>query len=357
MLTRLGFGVEVFESSAVVGGHSRSSEINGVVYEPEGPHIFHTSDPEVANWVQALGLNRPFEHKVRTRIQSDPHDPGLLLSWPPQIEELSQLAEWPQIETELLLRPDVPEGENFEDYVISLMGRTLYELFVKGYTIKQWGRDPKELSSVFAPKRVDIRGDGDRRLFHDEWEFFPREGMNPILEAAARRLTIHLSSPVSAETISELESEYETIVITAPLDDFVGSPGELEWRGIQTIPRFVEVGERETHTEAYQINHPSLEVPFTRTIETKHATGQVIRGTVVCEEMPGSPDRHYPVPTVDRRNEILNSRFKEEIEGSTSLTVKFCGRLSNYTYINQDQAIAQGFKTAREIAAAAGRTG
>jgi UDP-galactopyranose mutase len=104
-----------------------------------------------------------------------------------------------------------------------------------------------------------------------------------------------------------------------------------------------------TVTKGYVVNHPSARVPYTRTVETKHATGQSINATVVSEEYPGSPHRHYPVSTPDGRYERLNKKLQQEIEASTGLSLHFCGRLANYLYINQDEAIRQGFDTAKRI--------
>ena len=152
-------------------------QLNGVLYEPNGAHIFHTSDEIVATYVQRFGLSRPYEHRVLTEVYlREDDDKPRLFSWPPQVDELKELADWPVIERELAGLPANPSGEDFETYVVSLMGRHLYELFIEGYTRKQWGREPSELSSRIAPRRVDLRDDGYTRLFRDRWEFFQPEG-------------------------------------------------------------------------------------------------------------------------------------------------------------------------------------
>ena len=106
--------------------------------------------------------------------------------------------------------------------------------------------------------------------------------------------------------------------------------------------------ETDTVTRGYVINHPSRKVPYTRTIETKHATGQRIAATVVSEEYPGSTDRHYPFPTPEALHERTNRKLKDEIRALSPIPVYFCGRLANYQYINQDEAIRQGFDVADE---------
>jgi len=346
----------VFERAGVVGGHSRAEVLDGVVYEPYGAHIFHTANPKVAAYVQRFGLVRPYEHCVLTEVhlhEDDDDADARLLSWPPQVAELRDLPLWPQIERELAARPRAPAAADFASYVTQLLGATLYRLFVEGYTIKQWGRHPSELSSVFAPTRVELRRDGDRRLFRDPWELFAPEGVNAVIERILEPVAVTLNASLGTKDLGALGVAHDAVVITAPLDDFCAVPGELEWRGIEmhstSYPTETLDG---TRTPAYVVNRPSLRVPHTRTVETKHATGQRVGRTVVSLEYPGSPARHYPVATVDGRNERRNEELKTEIRTVAPIPVAFCGRLANYQYINQDQAIAQGVACASALAGA-----
>ncbi|MEQ8717626.1 MAG: UDP-galactopyranose mutase [Acidimicrobiales bacterium] len=349
-LTDAGHRVEVLERAAVVGGHSRVETLNGVVYEPNGAHIFHTSDPTVKDYVSRFGMGRPYEHVVVTEVYLSPDDDEpRLLSWPPQVAELRELPIWPVVERELAELPPEPIGESFEEHVISLMGPTLYGLFIRDYTVKQWDRDPRELSARFAPKRVELRDDGYRRLFRDTWEFFEAEGVNSIIEAILAPVSVTAGATISMDHADDLAAEFDMAVITAPLDDFAGCPGELEWRGIEMRSRYVPTDTPDgTVTPAYVVNRPSLRVPYTRTVETKHATGQSILGTVVSEEIPGSPARHYPVPRVDGRNTTRNGELMAEIADAFDIPVLFAGRLATYRYINQDEAITDALRCATE---------
>lgn len=341
-----GVDVLVVERAEVVGGHSRAEVLNGVVYEPNGAHIFHTSNRRVAEYVQRFGMVRPYEHRVLTEVylRADDDEPTLL-SWPPQVDELEALPDWPLIERELAELPEQPAGDDFESWVVSLMGQRLYELFIEGYTRKQWGCEPSELSSRFAPKRVDLRNDGYTRLFRDTWEFFPPTGANSTIEAILQPVRVTCGVEVGVDDVLDLFGPADAVVVTAPLDDFLGRPGELAWRGIRMVSRYVPTDTPDgTVTAAYVVNRPSERVPYTRTVETKHASGQQIGGTVVSEEHPGAPARHYPVPTVDGRYEERNAELQQEVRERLSNTqVHFCGRLSTYTYIDQDQAIDRAF--------------
>ena len=347
-----GVPVEVVERAPVVGGHARTEVLNGVVYEPNGAHIFHTSDERAAAYVQRFGMTRPYEHRVLTHVYvDDDDDEGMFLSWPPQIAELRQLPTWPVIERELAELPPTPSGDDFESWVVSLMGRHLYELFIEHYTRKQWGCDPSTLSSRFAPKRVDLRDDGYTRLFRDRWEFFHPSGANDIIDAVLEPVPVLAGSAVTVDDVLDWDPPPRAVVVTAPLDDFLGRPGELAWRGIRMVSRYIPTDDPDgTVTPAYVVNRPSPRVAYTRTVETKHASGQPVRGTVVSEEYPGAPARHYPVPTVDGANERRNEALRVEVEAALAgVPVFFCGRLATYTYIDQDQAIVRAIDCADTV--------
>ena len=353
LLHDAGNEVEVFEKARVVGGHSRVETLNGVVYEPNGAHIFHTSNQRVHDFVAAYGLSRPYEHKVVTEaFLHENDDEPVLLSWPPQIQELEGLPIWDSVEKELGELPDHAGGANFEEHVISLMGPTLYRIFVRDYTVKQWGCDPTELSTAFAPKWVELRDDGYRRLFRDRWEFFPAEGVNSVIERILAPIPITVGAEIALTDVEDLARSFDRLVLTAALDDFVGRPGALAWRGIEMRSRYLPTDSPTgTITAAYVVNRPSARVPFTRTVETKHASGQAVDGTVVSEEFPGAPARHYPVHTVGGDNEAANSALQSEIREACPVPVAFSGRLATYRYIDQDQAIADAMATADAILA------
>lgn len=351
MLKKHNIESHLFELKKVVGGHSRSEKIDNVIYEPNGPHIFHTSNKEVNDFVTKFGMKRKYSHQVKTRIYPPSlKGSSILLSWPPQISELEELREWDIIKNQLDNLPKKINKKNFQDYAVSIMGSMLYELFIEGYTIKQWGMDPSELSSDFAPKRIDLRTDGNKNLFKDKWEYFHPEGSGAIIEKILSEEQINFESKITINNIHEYSKNYDLVVMTSALDLFLDLDKVLEWRGIKSEPEFFDTQNLEDKiTEAYQINHPSMNESYTRTVETKHASDQSIKGSVVCKEYPVDNLRHYPILSKDNVNTQANKNYKKQIVENLDLPVYFCGRLANYQYINQDEAILQGFNTAKEI--------
>ena len=345
-LGRAGHQVTVYEGATRVGGHVRNEWMRGIPYEPNGAHIFHTDDEAVWRLATSITEFLPYEHRVLTRVE------GQLLSWPIQLEEVRGLPQWPTIERELAARPPAADPTNFETWCVSIMGRTLYDLFIADYTRKQWGREPSQLSTEFAPNRVELRTDGYRGLFRDPHQGWPRLGYDALVDGLLADTEVVLGTPVDAASLPHLVEPGATVVVTSPLDHFFGDvEGELEWRGVNLVPRYLP-GVRH-HQPASVVNEPGATVPYTRIIETKHVFPDLdgVEGTVICEEYPGAPSKHYPVYDVDGVNRAIQTRYLARLEGHTGHSLFAAGRLANYLYINMDEAMRQGLDVAARVSA------
>lgn len=347
-LGRAGHRVTVLERDKVVGGHARNEWLRGVPYEPNGAHIFHTADSEVWNLASSIVEFLPYEHRVRTRVG------GTTMAWPMQLDELRGLAEWPTIERELAARPDTADSTNFETWCVSTMGETLYHSFIAGYTEKQWGRPPAELSTEFAPKRVELRDDGYLGLFRDPHQGWPRLGYGALVEGLLDSCEVRLCEEVNTETIRDLVPIGTTVVLTCPLDGFYdNSEGMLEWRGVRLVPEWHP--DERLALEAMVVNEPDLSVPYTRAVETKHVMPELhsVAGTVVCFEYPGAPAKHYPVYDADGVNRSIQDRYEQRLARETDYRFVPAGRLARYLYINMDEAMRQGLDAAAEVSRSA----
>jgi UDP-galactopyranose mutase len=338
----LGWGVEVTEAADRWGGQLHGATANRILYEPHGPHIFHTNDREVWNLVNQHVRMLPYRHFVLTEVNDQ------LFSWPPQLSELKRLREWPRIEHELSFRPPEPDGANFETWCIGLLGRTLYEWFVKPYTQKQWGMDPTRLSSVWAPKRIELRTDDDTHLFRDRYQGYPSGGYLRLIDSLLTPLPVSMGVEISADNLEASAKGFDAVVLTAPLDTFFSETlGALPWRGVRLVHRYLPGVT--SLLAAPVVNHPGLDRAYTRRIETKLMSGQEVAGTVVSEEYPGSVAKHYPVDDAAGDNRRLAAAYQRLLGTEFSLPVVLAGRLATYTYINMDQAIRQGLNAAHRL--------
>jgi UDP-galactopyranose mutase len=344
MLSRRGYHVVVHEQADVVGGHVRTEWLRGIPYEPQGAHVFHTKDFDIWRLVTELAQFEPYRHRVLTRV----HD--RLWSWPLQVSELRALDEWADIERELASRPAAPDRTNFETYCIAIMGQTLYELFVRDYTRKQWGRDPDTLAATVADRRVEVRDDEQRDLFSDPYQGWPTNGYTALVERMLESVEVILGSFVTCSDLKTLADEGDPVVVTSALDDFFDARYDpLEWRGIRGVAR------ADPHTVLAQgamvVNEPDPALPWTRTIETKWALPQLHqrRGTIVVREFPDSSAKHYPVPDRAETNAARQSRYEQLLRSSARNPLVHAGRLATYRYINMDEAIRQGLDAASHV--------
>lgn len=338
-----GHEVTVYEAAHAVGGHVRTSWLGAVPFEPNGAHIFHTNDDEVWSLASSMVDFVPYEHQVLAEVDGD------LFSWPIQRSEIHRMAEADQIEAELAALPPQPNGHDFETWCLSMMGPTLYEKFIRDYTAKQWGRPAHELDTSFAPKRIELRDDGHKGLFRDRHQGWPRLGYTALVEQLIIRsgATVHMGSGVQAADLKALVPFGSTVIVTCPLDSFFAEVnGPLEWRGVRFESTWMPGVKH--HQQAMVVNRPGGEVPWTRSIETKHALPELDDepGTVVQLEFPGADAKHYPVP--DRLG--LNATRQRQYLGLAAAwsphRLICAGRLAGYTYINMDEAMRQGLDAA-----------
>jgi UDP-galactopyranose mutase len=351
-------GVEsvLLERAAVPGGLIRSELMHGVIYEPHGSHIFHTEDREVWELANAMTPFRRYRHRVDIVVQ------GKLLNWPPLLSDVERLQDGPRIKRELLARRERPldpelqaQSANFEDWCLELMGPDLYELFVRPYTEKQWGRPARDLPARFAPRRVSVRWDDDPYLFPDSYQGWPAgpRGYTDLIEGLLGdpRIELRTDEDVTLATIGRYlrELEPDGIVLTCPLDAFTGAPfGSLDWRGI--LVKSVYIPHLEYAQGAMVVNYPAPEYPFIRIHETKHASGQQCEGTVLGFEFTGAATRYYPIES--EQNRMLNASYQRYLTDSlTPNPVYFAGRLANYMYINMDDCMRQALDCAANVLA------
>jgi UDP-galactopyranose mutase len=342
LLWMAGQPVELIDCLPEWGGQLRTAEADGILYEPTGAHIFHTRDQGVWRLVTSLVTMHPYRHVVRTEVF------GRVLSWPPQLGELRDLAQWRVIERELAARPERPREDNFETWCVDLMGDTLYREFIEGYTRKQWGRPPHELAATWAPKRIELRDDGYLPLFRDPYQGWPTGGYRRLIDALLREVPVTLGRRITVSDWDELCVDASAVVLTCALDEFFEEAlGPLPWRGVRLVHRyFPGVG----HVlPCGVLNTPGLGHEHTRAIETKWMSGQERAGTVVSYEYPGAPARHYPVEDTLGANRELQRAYEKMLADLPGPTRATAGRLATYSYIDMDQSMRQGMNVARRL--------
>lgn len=352
-----GLRVVVIDKRDHIGGNAysrmASDEIPIEVHQ-YGAHLFHTSNEKVWSYANRFTSFTGYEHRVFTRHLGEvfPMPIGLATinqylrtSFSPQ-----DARHWVAEQASQEPVPEDGEVESLEQHAISLIGRPLYEAFIREYTQKQWQTDPTQLpASVIA--RLPVRYNYDTRYFADTHEGLPTQGYTHWLEnlAGHRNISVvlstdyfnpHPSNPWSKEAIG-LEVP---LVYTGPIDRYFDyAYGQLGWR---TTDFKWDAFSEQDHQGTAVINAADLREPWTRTIEFKHFHPErpVFRDevTVVATEfsrfaMHPDDEPYYPVNSVADRTMLL--KYREAAKKESAHGVTFGGRLGTYQYLDMHMAI------------------
>jgi UDP-galactopyranose mutase len=338
----LGLDVLVLERRSHLGGNAYSEvePETGVEVHTYGAHLFHTSNERVWEYVNRFTTFTGYQHRVFARYQ------GQVYSFPMNLGLINQFfgrSHTPDEARALIAEQaseiDTDRAQNLEEKAISLIGRPLYEAFVKGYTAKQWQTDPKELSPDIIT-RLPVRYTFDNRYFNDTYEGLPTDGYTAWLT----RMADHPKIEVRLDTdFFDVADEYKgvvPIVYTGPVDEYFGhSEGRLSWR---TVDLEREVKEVDDFQGTPVVNYNDQDVPYTRILEFKHFHPErtYLPGkTVIVHEysrFAGPDDEpYYPINTAEDRATLLKYRDLARQEPM----VLFGGRLGTYQYLDMHMAI------------------
>lgn len=317
-----GHDVIVFESKPRPGGMARDAYMkDGIVVPDCGPHLFHTNDEEIINFVIRFGEWRPITHKV---IGISKHGP---LPFPPNYRTLN---------IAYGVTPDVAE-----EWIDGNLGR-ISDDFYRAYSAKQWGV-PLEDVPISIINRVKVRFSDSGDYFPDEWTAVPSTGYTEFLRQVLKhpRIKTLYSQHILG---SEVEDEFDIVVDTGMPDYlywFDGLP-ELEYRKVKfdTImaPRLLS-----DHRDIAVFNHQTPEVPFTRqTYYQRHG----VHHAYLQSELPGHPDGEPCYPLMDTSFVDPHRKRRDEL---AKQHIHFLGRTATYKYLDMDEAIRAAMSLAEKL--------
>jgi UDP-galactopyranose mutase len=320
---------------------------HGVLVHKYGPHIFHTNAVKVVDYLSRFTRWRPYEHRVLARVDEKLVPIPINRTTVNTLYDLD-LATEEQVQAFYDERAEPSEYvRTSEDAVVSKVGRDLYDKFFRGYTRKQWQRDPSELHASVAA-RIPTRTDTDDRYFTDEFQKMPADGYTAMFD----RMLDHPEIKVELETdFFEIRDEVDAghIVFTGPVDQYFGRCfGELPYRSLEFELRTQATPGGGLVQPTGSINEPDESVPFTRTTEFRHLTGQTHDFSTAALEYPRAEgDPYYPIPSDETKS--LYQRYARLAAKEPGVT--FVGRLARYQYLNMDQVTAQALATFERLAA------
>ena len=345
--TELGLKVALLDRRSHIGGnaYSEKEKQTGIEVHRYGAHLFHTSNERVWEYVNRFTEFTNYVHRVYTR-----HN-GIVYPMPINLGTINQFfnAAYSPAEAKALIAEQAGElagtdPQNLNDKGISLIGRPLYEAFIKHYTAKQWQTPPEELPASII-SRLPVRYNYDNRYFNDKYEGLPVDGYAAWLErmAAHPNIEVHLNTDFfepGHEYSRENVLGQIPVVYTGPVDRYFDyAEGDLSWR---TIDLEEEVLPIEDFQGCSVMNYPDADVPFTRIHEFRHFHPErdyTKDATVIMREYSRFANKgdepYYPVNTSVDREKLL--AYRDLAKGENN--VLFGGRLGTYKYLDMHMAI------------------
>ena len=344
MLADAGHDVSVIDARPHVAGncHTLRDAQTGVMVHVYGPHIFHTDDAEVWDYVNTHATFMPYRNRVKT-ISG-----GRVYALPVNLHTINQFFG-------LTLSPDearafleskadhtITDPQSFEDQALRFLGRELYEAFFKGYTQKQWGRAPSTLPASIL-KRLPVRFNYDDNYFAHRFQGIPAEGYTALVESVLDhpRISVDLNTRFQRAEAAG----FDHIFYSGPLDGwFDYDIGRLGYRTLD-FERFHYQGD---YQGCAVMNFGEVDVPWTRITEHKHfAPWESHDGSVLYREYArdcGPEDTpYYPIRLIEEQR--LLSAYVERAGAETGVT--FVGRLGTYRYLDMDVTIREALDAGR----------
>ncbi len=349
-----GHSVEVYDRRDHIAGncHTQRDENSGVLVHVYGPHIFHTDDERVWEYVHRYARMLAYTNRVKALSG------GSIYSLPINLHTINQFYSKTlnpaEAEAFLQSRADmtISDPQNFEEQALRFVGAELYEAFFEGYTRKQWGMSPTELPASIL-KRLPVRFNYDDNYYAHKYQGMPENGYTDIVE----RILDHpgISVELNTEVPSGGAEGDAHVIWSGPLDGWFGfSHGKLGYRTLD-FERIDADGDFQGNAV---INYCDLDVPFTRITEHKYfSPWEKHDKTVAYREFSRSCEDgdtpYYPIRLVNDRERL--SQYLELAQQQTGVT--FVGRLGTYRYLDMDVTIKEALETADAIKAdlAAGR--
>jgi UDP-galactopyranose mutase len=345
--TQLDKRVLVLERRSHLGGnaYSEAEPETGIEVHRYGAHLFHTSNKRVWDYVNQFTDFTGYQHRVFTKYQ------GQVYSLPMNLALINQFFgrsftpdEARALIAEQAAEIDTADAQNLEEKAISLIGRPLYEAFMRGYTAKQWQTDPKELAAAIIA-RLPVRYDFNNRYFNDTYEGLPVNGYTAWLTTMADHPNIEVRCGVDYFDVREHIPAGTPTVYTGPLDRYFDyAEGRLGWRTLDFEPEVLR--DRGDFQGTPVMNYADEDVPYTRIHEFRHfhpeRTTYPADKTVIVREYSRfakeDDEPYYPINTPEDRAKLERYRELAKQEAGRH-NVIFGGRLGTYKYLDMHMAI------------------
>lgn len=348
-LAASGLKIEVFESRSHVAGncHTKRDKETEVMVHTYGPHIFHTSNEKVWNYIQQFDEFMPYTNRVKAITG------GQVYSLPINLLTINQFfgktfsPKEAKAFIESIGDKSITDPKTFEEQALRFVGKELYEAFFKGYTMKQWGLHPSELPASIL-KRLPVRFNYDDNYYTSRFQGIPKHGYTHIVEKMLDHpnISLHLNSSFERQHAAD----YQHTFYSGPIDSwFDNSEGRLGYRTLD----FIAQRDNGDFQGNAVINYGETEIPWTRISEHKHFTPWESHDDTItfkeysryCEE---TDIPYYPIRLVNEKS--LLTKYTNKASQENNIT--FIGRLGTYRYLDMHVTIAEALDAVERFFAA-----
>ncbi|CAI0801503.1 Probable UDP-galactopyranose mutase [Serratia quinivorans] len=342
-LAEQGHLVQIIDSRDHIAGNcydARDAKTDVMVHT-YGPHIFHTDNEQVWNFVNSYATMMPYVNRVKATVD------GQVFSLPINLHTINQFFKktCSPAEAKALIAEkgdsSITEPKSFEEQALRFVGKELYEAFFKGYTIKQWGMSPAQLPASIL-KRLPIRFNYDDNYFNHKFQGMPKDGYTKMVEGILDHANISVSLGVQFQP--QERELYDHVFYSGPLDAFYGFQfGRLGYRTLD----FEKFSVDDDYQGCAVMNYCEQSVPYTRITEHKYfSPWEQHEGSVCYKEYSRACEEndipYYPIRQVGEMS--LLEKYVDLAEKENNMT--FIGRLGTYRYLDMDVTIAEALKTA-----------
>jgi len=332
--------VLVIDKRSHIAGNCYIESVEGINVHKYGAHIFHTNDREVWDFVSKFAdFNRYTNSPVANYN-------GELYSLPFNMYTFNKM--WGVVtpdEAKSVIEKQkndagISEPQNLEEQAISLVGTDIYEKLIKGYTMKQWGRECKDLQASII-KRLPVRFTFDNNYFNALYQSIPMGGYTKLVENMLEGIEVRLNTDY--KTVKDSIDAKKTIY-TGPIDEFYDYKfGAMSYRSVRFETEVLDIPNYQGNAV---INYTDSDTPYTRIIEHKFFEFGTQEKTVISKEYSSEwslgDDPYYPVN--DAHNEEIHAKYLELARGEEN--VIFGGRLAEYKYYDMDVTVRRSIDAA-----------
>lgn len=340
-LAEKGHKITVYETRSHIAGNcfTKRDEQTGVMEHVYGPHIFHTDNKEVWDYVNRFTTFKPYVNRVKSTSE------GEVFSLPINLHTINQYFKKtlsPKEAKDFINSQadlSIEEPQSFEEQALRFIGPDLYKAFFRGYTLKQWGIDPKELPASIL-KRLPVRFNYDDNYFNHKYQGMPEDGYTTLIENILDHENIEIV--LNTKFTKDMIEDFDHVYYAGTIDGYYDYKyGKLPYRTLD----FVKKSSKGDFQGCAVMNYGDEDVPYTRISEHKHfSPWEEHEDTIYFEEYSRLCEEkdipYYPINLLGE-SEILK-KYKELSKNEDKIT--FVGRLGTYKYMDMDVIIKEALE-------------